>query len=124
MRRLNALPGFVWRLKDEGGDATQVQAFEDPSIMVNMFGLGERGQFRGVRLEDGASPLLWHAAAEWFGKLDGPHFAMWWVEPACCHGGGRSRARIEHLAAHGPSDHAFGWESLKQNNLWMTARCA
>ncbi len=62
--------------------------------------------------------------AEWFGKLDGPHFAMWWVEPACCPRRRKVARRIEHLAAHGPSDHAFGWESLNQNNLWMTARCA
>ena len=28
--------GFVWRLKDESGDATNIQLFDDPSIIVNM----------------------------------------------------------------------------------------
>ena len=28
--------GFVWRLQDESGDATSIQAFDNPSIIVNM----------------------------------------------------------------------------------------
>ena len=28
--------GFVWRLKDESGDATAIQAFDDPLLLVNM----------------------------------------------------------------------------------------
>ena len=38
--RVNALaersPGFVWRLKDEAGNATQIRAYDDPLIIVNM----------------------------------------------------------------------------------------
>ena len=33
-------------------------------------------------------------------------------------------ARLEHLTKHGPSDHAFGWESLRTVRLWMSQRCA
>jgi hypothetical protein len=37
---INALaeqtPGFVWRLKDEIGDATSIRVFEDKRILVNM----------------------------------------------------------------------------------------
>ena len=37
---INALadiaPGFVWRLQTESGDATSVQAFDDPTILLNM----------------------------------------------------------------------------------------
>lgn len=28
--------GFIWRLKDESGDVTSIQAFADPLIIVNM----------------------------------------------------------------------------------------
>ena len=28
--------GFVWRLQTEDGDATSIQAFDDPLIIVNM----------------------------------------------------------------------------------------
>src|SRR3990167_3209696 len=37
---INALaersPGFVWRLQSEAGDATSIQVFEDPLIIVNL----------------------------------------------------------------------------------------
>lgn len=29
-------PGFIWRLKTEDGDATAIQMFDDPLIIVNM----------------------------------------------------------------------------------------
>ncbi len=28
--------GFVWRLKDDSGDATSIKLFEDPNMIVNM----------------------------------------------------------------------------------------
>lgn len=37
---INALadrsPGFVWRLETEEGDATSIQAFDNPLLLVNM----------------------------------------------------------------------------------------
>ena len=32
--------------------------------------------------------------------------------------------RLDHLKHFGPTDHAFGWESLPAAKLWKTARCA
>ncbi len=28
--------GFIWRLKDESGNATDIHAFDDPDIIANM----------------------------------------------------------------------------------------
>tara|TARA_B100001063_G_scaffold239139_1_gene262307 strand:- start:2571 stop:2885 length:315 start_codon:yes stop_codon:yes gene_type:complete len=28
--------GFVWRLKDESGDATNIKLFDDPNMIINM----------------------------------------------------------------------------------------
>lgn len=28
--------GFVWRLKDDSGDATNIKVMDDPDILVNM----------------------------------------------------------------------------------------
>jgi len=125
--RVNAaaerMPGFVWRLRGESGDATQIQAHEDPLMIVNM------SVWESV---DSFETYVWqtvHAAfyrrrPEWFGSLEGPHFAMWWLPAGHRPTAEEGRARLEHLAAHGPSEQAFGWESLNQNNLWMRARCA
>jgi hypothetical protein len=32
--------------------------------------------------------------------------------------------RLEHLKAHGPSEHAFGWQDVASAKLWRSARCA
>jgi hypothetical protein len=32
--------------------------------------------------------------------------------------------RLHHLKRHGPSEYAFGWESVPSAQLWKTARCA
>jgi capsular polysaccharide export protein len=32
--------------------------------------------------------------------------------------------RLDHLRAHGSSEHAFGWDGIAGAQLWKTARCA
>jgi hypothetical protein len=61
---------------------------------------------------------------EWFDKFEGPYFVMWWVPAGHRPSIQEAIARLEHLRAHGPSEHAFGWERLVSAELWKTARCA
>ena len=61
---------------------------------------------------------------EWFDKMDTPHFVMWWIPAGHLPSLEEAKERLEHLTAHGPSDHAFGWENLPAAQLWKTARCA
>ena len=32
--------------------------------------------------------------------------------------------RLEHLRAHGSTEHAYGWEALPNAAHWMQQRCA
>jgi hypothetical protein len=32
--------------------------------------------------------------------------------------------RLDHLKQHGPTEHAFDWQSLPAAQLWKVARCA
>jgi hypothetical protein len=61
---------------------------------------------------------------KWFDKMDRSYFAMWWVPVGHHPTMQEAIARLEHLQTNGPSDHAFGWESLPSAQLWKTARCA
>ena len=126
--RVNAaaerMPGFIWRLKDESGNATQIRAYDDPLMLTNISvwetpDAFETFVWRTVHLQ------FYRRRGEWFdGTLAGPHFAMWWVPEGHRPTPVEGRERLEYLATHGPSDHVFGWESLNQDNLWMRARCA
>ncbi len=56
--------------------------------------------------------------------MDGPHFVMWWIPVGHVPTMTEAKERLAHLAANGPSDYAFGWESVPTAQLWKTAQCA
>jgi hypothetical protein len=115
--------GFIWRLKDDSGNATNIRPFPDPRMAVNM------SVWESVEALERFVYLTLHKRfydrrEEWFEKLDGPHSVMWWVAAGHRPTLAEAKARLEHLTAHGPSDRAFGWESAPAAQLWKTARCA
>ena len=68
---------------------------------------------------------IYEKKGNWFAPMSTPHFVMWWVAAGHTYRRLRKRlARLDHLTKHGPSDHAFGWESLPNVKLWMQQRCA
>jgi hypothetical protein len=115
--------GFVWRLKDESNNATDIRPFDDdPNMAVNL------SVWESV---DALERFVWQTIhkrfygrrPEWFEKMEGPHFVMWWVPAGHLPSVEEAKERLAHLVAHGPSDHAFGWESVRTAQLWKTARC-
>ena len=106
-----ASEGFVWRLKDESGNATSIAAYEDPAILVNM--------------SVWASPEALHAFAyrsahrdfvqrrkEWFHLFEAPYLALWWIAEGHRPTPQEGRARLEHLTRFGPSAHAFTFRKM------------
>jgi hypothetical protein len=61
---------------------------------------------------------------EWFDKMEGPHFVIWWIPVGHQPTLDEAKERLEYLAAHEPSDYAFGWQGAPAAQLWKTARCA
>jgi hypothetical protein len=116
-------PGFVWRLKDDSGNATAIRPFADPDMAVNL------SVWEGI---EALERFVWQTVhkrfygrrQEWFAQMEGPHLVMWWVAAGLLPTVAEAKERLEYLAAHGPSDHAFGWESIPAAQLWKTARCA
>jgi hypothetical protein len=53
-----------------------------------------------------------------------PYFVMWHVPVGHRPTLTEARDRLDHLTAHGASDHAFGWEGLPNLKRWMEERCA
>jgi Domain of unknown function (DUF3291) len=115
--------GFVWRLKGDAGNATSIQAFDDPRIIIN------------ISLWDSVAALeryVWQTVHkrfygrrhEWFDRFEGPYFVMWWVPLGHRPTVEEALERLQSLKDNGPSDFAFGWESLPAAQMWKTARCA
>ncbi|MCA0870195.1 DUF3291 domain-containing protein [Seohaeicola saemankumensis] len=128
--RINGLgkrmPGFVWMMEGSGEPGTgntENAIGGDPQHVSNL-----------TVWEDAASleRFVWGTVhkqfyerrAEWFELLGEMHFVMWWVEPGHRPTLDEALERLEHLRTHGPSDHAFGWDHLKDATMWQSHGCA
>ena len=114
------LPGFVWRLKDESGHAMNMTVYGDPAVLPNLtvwesVEALERFVFKTVH------GRFFDRRETWFGQPD-PTLVMWWVPAGHRPTLEEGVARLNHLKAHGPTDDAFGWESLPAAQIGNTAR--
>jgi hypothetical protein len=115
--------GFVWRLQDDSGNATNFRPFPDPQMAVNLT-VWESIEALERYVYQTVHKRFYGRREEWFDKLEGPHFVMWWIPAGHLPTLSEAKERLDYLAAHGPSDRAFGWESAPAAQLWKTARCA
>jgi hypothetical protein len=110
LERINALgdasPGFVWRLQGESGDATALEQPFGLGIIVNMTVWTDLASLRAFAFRSEHARFL-RRRAEWFGALDGPHLVLWWVPRDHRPSLAEAKARLDLLAAAGPSPAAF-----------------
>jgi hypothetical protein len=116
-------PGFVWRYQDDSGNATNTRPFDDPRIAINM-SVWESVETLESYVWQTVHKRFYGRRHEWFERFEGPYFVMWWVPNGHQPTIAEAMARLDHLKNQGPSDYAFGWESLPAAQLWRTARCA
>ncbi|MGB6537824.1 MAG: DUF3291 domain-containing protein [Xanthobacteraceae bacterium] len=114
--------GFIWRLKDETGNATNFRPFPDPQMAVNL-SVWESVEALERYVYQTVHKRFYGRREEWFEKLDGPHLVLWWIPAGHTPTLAEAKERLEYLAANGPSESAFGWESVSTAQLWKTARC-
>lgn len=99
-------PGFVWRLQTEAGDATSIQAYDDPLLIVNMSvwrDLESLKQFvyRSIHVD------LIRDRDAWFHKIPQMHQALWWVPVGHTPDVEEGKAVLAQLEAKGASEAAF-----------------
>lgn len=116
---LNALadrsPGFVWRLQTPEGNATYVRAYDDDRIIVNL-SVWESAEALKQYVYRSAHAEVLRSRREWFEHYDGPYMALWWVPAGHQPDVQEAKERLEHLAAHGPTEHAFTFRELAAMN--------
>ena len=123
--RINALAeqieGFVWRLKDESGHAMNMRVYDDPAILPNLT-VWENAQALERFVFQTLHGRFYRRREQWFEPIE-PTLVLWWVAAGARPTLQEGVARLDYLKAHGPSDHAFGWESLAAAQIWKAARC-
>jgi Domain of unknown function (DUF3291) len=113
--RINALaesnPGFVWRLKEESGNATSIDPFNDTSLIVNVSvweSVEHLKQFayRSDHVE------VFMKRAKWFSRMQEAHVALWWIKAGAYPTPEEARDRLLYLRAHGESPEVFSFKQL------------
>ena len=107
--RINELaegsPGFVWRLKGEGNDATSLRPL-DENVIVNMSVWKDVESLNHYVYRTAHVEIL-RRRREWFERGVEAHMVLWWVKAGHQPTVAEAIDRLDHLRAHGPSDHAF-----------------
>lgn len=101
----DSAPGFVWRLQDEGGDATSIRAFPDELMIVNM-SVWESIEALWDFVYGGGHLEVMRRRREWFSRIEG-HQVLWWVPAGRAPTVEDAKERLELLAEHGPTPEAF-----------------
>ncbi|MPY22443.1 DUF3291 domain-containing protein [Shewanella psychropiezotolerans] len=101
--------GFVWRLQDESGDATSIQAFDDPSIIVNMSVWESVEALKGFIFKTHHIRFL-KRKSEWFDRLEQANYVIWWVPEGYRPDVEEGKERLMYLRKHGESDYAFSFK--------------
>lgn len=102
----DAAPGFVWRLQDETGDATSIQAFDEPDLLINMSVWQDLESLQHYVYKSAHVELLKNRTA-WFDKLADVSQVLWWVPAGEIPTVAEGKARLQHLLDYGVTGSAF-----------------
>ena len=97
--------GYVWRLRDESGDATAIRPF-DPDVIINLTVWESVESLRAYTYRsDHLEPL--RRRRDWFVPYDGPHLVLWWIPAGTLPTIAEAGDRLALLAERGPGAEAF-----------------
>lgn len=111
-------PGFVWRLKDESGNATGISVFDDDTL-VNMSVWEDRDSLYGYVYKSGHTHYIGRRK-EWFKMPLAPHMVLWWVPAGHEPTPEEAKERLMHLRENGPTAHAFTFKQFFETPIGQT----
>jgi Domain of unknown function (DUF3291) len=104
----DAAPGFVWRLQDDDGNATSIHVFDDDRMLINMSVWASLDALADFVMRTEHRDYL-RRRREWFERIEQPFVALWWVPAGHLPTPAEAKERVDHLAEHGPTPHAFSF---------------
>jgi hypothetical protein len=111
--RINALaeaaPGYVWRLKDDTGNATGFRPFGDDCI-VNLSVWQDLASLVDYAFRSGHVEIM-RRRREWFLPMEEAYAVLWWVPRDHRPDVLEAYGRLAQLRSHGPSAQAFTFKT-------------
>jgi hypothetical protein len=108
--RVNAIaeasPGFIWRLKGEGNDATDLRAFADPMVAINMSVWESVEALAAFAYRNMDHRSIMRRRREWFDEMQ-VYMVLWWIPAGALPTLDDARSKLELLERLGPTADAF-----------------
>lgn len=108
--RVNAIaeaqPDFVWRLKGDGNNALDIQAFDDPNMVINMSVWTDLDALAAFVYRNMDHREIMRRRREWFERIEN-YMALWWIPAGHIPSAAEGKARLDLLARRGPTPEAF-----------------
>ncbi|WP_030860342.1 DUF3291 domain-containing protein [Streptomyces sp. NRRL S-37] len=101
-----AADGFVWRLKGEGNDATDIAVFGDSWLILNL-SVWRNTDALTAFMYQGRHREMLARRREWFERVEEAMVALWWVPAGHRPTVAEAESRLLHLRTNGPTPHAF-----------------
>jgi hypothetical protein len=120
------MPGFVWMMEGSGepGTGNTENKIEGDPLYVSNLTVWENVETLENFVFNTVHRQFYARRREWFEVLGQMHFVMWWVPVGHRPTLDEALERLEHLKQHGASAHAFGWDYVKDAQLWRSRSCA
>lgn len=117
------MPGFQWMMEGSSGAGNTDTAIGGDALFIPNLSVWESVETLEKFVWGTIHKQFYERRAEWFEVLGAMHFVMWWVPAGHRPSLEEALARLDHLQAHGDSDHAFGWSHLRAAKMHQTHGC-
>lgn len=101
-------PGFIWRLKDDSGNATEIQYFDDPLMLVNMSVWKDIESLKHFMFKTHHLDFL-KQRKNWFETDSEATYVLWWVPAGHIPTIEEAMARLSKLRDMGDTQDAFSF---------------
>ena len=98
--------GFVWRLKGDSGNATDLEVGDDPRVIVNLTVWESIDDLFAFTYQTNHKTVF-ARRSEWFERWGGPSVVMWWQPAGAIPTIDEAFRRLRLLAEAGPTADAF-----------------
>lgn len=98
--------GFVWRLQDDTGNATDIHLFEDELEIINLTVWESIEELADFTYRTAHAEFL-RRRREFFEAPTEVYLCLWWIPEGTVPAPQEALERLAHLRAHGPTPTAF-----------------
>ncbi len=113
--RINALAeaseGFIWRLKDDSGNATSMHYYPDPLDIVNM-SVWESVEALKNFVYKSDHVTIYLKRADWFQPHTSPYMILWWIPARHIPTVEEAKERLDYFQKNGESEYAFTFRRI------------